>query len=425
MADYRDMWNGLGMDLEAHDTLCAALPPLFEGTVLEQKNRPEGMDYFNMVFAEVHGLRIRELLDHRAAGGKIIGTFCIYVPEEIILALGGLSVGLCAGSQFWVEPGEKVLPRNLCPLIKAGIGAKVSRTCPYFQSVDLIVAENTCDGKKKAWELLGDYAPVYVMDMPNVKSPRGKALFRAELDRMTARLEELTGRKLTAEALLAAIRTVDAKRSALARLYEARKADPTPVSGLDALIASQIAFYDDPDRFVAQTKALAEECEGRITRGEGVAPKGTKRILITGTPIVIPNWKVHQIVETSGASVVCEENCTGTRAFEQRVSVPEGADLAGMLDAVANRYFDHIHCACFSPNEERFDDVTRLAREYRADGVIQVSLSFCTTYQMEAERLRRRMGEEGIPFMALETDYAPGDEGQLRTRIEAFLEGLR
>jgi benzoyl-CoA reductase/2-hydroxyglutaryl-CoA dehydratase subunit BcrC/BadD/HgdB len=425
MADYHEMWRDLGMDLETHDGLCAALPPMFESLVLRQANRPEGMDYFNMVFAEVHGLRIRELLEHKAKGGKVIGTFCIYVPEEVVLALGGIAVGLCSGSQFWVPAGETVLPRNLCPLIKAGIGAKVSRTCPYFQSVDLIVGENTCDGKKKSWEVLAEIAPVHVMDLPNVKSPEGRALFRAEVGRLIARLEELTGRRLTAEGLAEGIRIVEAKREALARLYEARKADPVPVSGLDALIVSQIAFYDDPARFVAQTEALTEECRGRIARGEGALPKGAKRILLTGTPIVIPNWKIHQIIETSGAAVVCEENCTGTRAFEQRVAAPEGADLPALVEAVTDRYFEPIHCACFSPNEGRFDDVVRLAREYGADGVIHASLAFCTTYQVEAERMRKRLASEGIPFLALETDYAPGDEGQLRTRVEAFLEGLR
>ena len=424
MADYHTMWDSLGMDLPTHDLLCAALPSMFEEHYLEQEKRPEGMDYFNMVIAEVHGLRIQELLEHKARGEKIIGTFCIYVPEEIILALGGVSVGLCAGSQFWVPAGEAVLPRNLCPLIKAGVGAKLSRTCPYFQSVDLIVGENTCDGKKKAWEILGEHVPIHVMDLPNTKSVAGFTLWRGEIDRLVGVLEEKTGNRLTPESLRKASNVVDRKRAALARLYNARKATPSPVSGKDALLVSQIAFYDDPERFIRKTNELADECESRVASGESPFAANAPRILVTGTPIVVPNWKVHHLIETSGASVVVEENCTGTRYFEQRVDM--GAhDLPGMLDAIAHRYFDNIHCACFSPNEARADDVVRLAREYKADGVINVSLSFCTTYQVEAERLRKRMQAENIPFLAFETDYAPGDEGQLRTRIEAFLEGLR
>ena len=425
MADYRDMWKNLDMDLETHDKLCAALPGLFGGAFLEQKDRPGAMDYFNMVIAEVHGLRIQELQEHKAQGGKVVGSFCIYVPEEIILALGGISVGLCAGSEFWVPAGEVVLPRNLCALIKAGVGAKLSRTCPYFQSVDLLVGENTCDGKKKAWEILGEHVSMHVMDLPNTKSPAGFALWRHEVNSLVEKLEHLTGNKLTLENLLQGVQVVEAKRAAIARLYEARKATPSPLSGLDAQLVSQVAFYDNPVRFTNSVNALAEECEKRIAAGKGVAPAQAPRVLVTGTPIVVPNWKIHSILETSGASVVVEENCTGTRYFEERVQTEGVHDLSGLLDAIARRYFDHINCACFSPNEKRMDDVVRLAKAYGVQGVVNQNLSFCTPYMVEGEKLRQRLTAEGIPLLSLETDYSSGDEGQLRTRVEAFLEVLR
>jgi benzoyl-CoA reductase/2-hydroxyglutaryl-CoA dehydratase subunit BcrC/BadD/HgdB len=424
MADYHKMWEGLGMDLATHDQLCAALPPAFEQVFLTQEDRPHGMDYFNMVIAEVHGLRIQELLDHKARGGKIIGSFCIYVPEEIVLALDGIMVGLCAGSEFWVPAGEQVLPRSLCPLIKAGIGAKVSKTCPYFQSVDLVVGENTCDGKKKAWEVLGDMAPTYVMDLPNTKGEIGFSLFRRSMADLVKKLEEVTGTRLTFDRLLSAIETVDRKRGTLARLYETRKAPEVPISGLDMLLASQVAFYDDAERFISQANSLSEECEERVEAGKAVFPEGTKRLLVTGTPIVVPNWKVHKIIETSGAAVVVEENCTGTRYFESRVDIAGASTVEELVDAIAHRYFDRIHCACFTPNEGRADDVVRLVHEYGADGVVGLNLSFCTTYQVENEKLRKHLQEKGIPFLPLETDYASGDEGQLRTRIEAFVESL-
>ena len=424
MADYRSMWQDLGLDLDTHDQLCAALPPLFEETFLNQTDRPEGMDYFNMVIAEVHGLRIRELVDHKARGGLVVGSFCLYVPEEIVLALGGVLVGLCAGSQFWVPPGEEVLPRTLCPLIKAGLGAKLSRTCPYFQSVDLVVGENTCDGKKKAWEILGRHVPMHVMDLPNRKSPAGFALWREEIRLLVEELQRRSGRTLTYENLLEAVHRVDGKRLALRRLHRTRRHDPAPLSGTDALVTTQIAFYDDVARYTAMTNQLAEECEARIREDRGAFPRGTKRVLLTGTPIVVPNWKLHHLIETSGAVVVGEENCTGSRYYETPTDLTGVQDLPTLLEALARRYLEGIHCACFSPNEERFDDVVRLAREQGAQGVVDATLSFCTTYQVEGEGLRHRLAAEGIPLLSLETDYAPGDEEQLRTRIEAFLESL-
>jgi benzoyl-CoA reductase/2-hydroxyglutaryl-CoA dehydratase subunit BcrC/BadD/HgdB len=111
------------------------------------------MSYFDFVMSEIHGLRIKELLDHKAAGGSVIGTFCLYVPEEIIRALGGISVGLCAGAEWAYDLVEQVLPRNTCALIKSFMGFKMGRVCPYFEACDLVVGETTCDGKKKVYEL--------------------------------------------------------------------------------------------------------------------------------------------------------------------------------------------------------------------------------------------------------------------------------
>ena len=132
MADYRKMWEELGMDLETHDQLCEVLPQAFGDVYLSQENRPEGMDYYNMVVADIHGIRPAELIEHQKKGGKVFGTFCVYVPDEIVFAADGIATGLCGGSQFWVPGGEKVLPTNTCPLIKASVGARLDRTCPFF-----------------------------------------------------------------------------------------------------------------------------------------------------------------------------------------------------------------------------------------------------------------------------------------------------
>ena len=165
MADYRAMWEGLGMDVNTHDLLCEALPQAFGDVYLSQGNRPEGMDYFNMVVAEIHGIRPMELVEHQKKGGKVVGSFCIHVPDEVVVAAGAIATGLCSGSQFWVPGGEKKLPTATCPLIKASLGARFDRTCPFFRLADLFVGETTCDGKKKAWEILAEDAPMYIMDI--------------------------------------------------------------------------------------------------------------------------------------------------------------------------------------------------------------------------------------------------------------------
>ena len=319
MADYHQMWSKLGMDLETHDQLCEVLPQAFGDVYLSQENRPEGMDYFNFVVAEIHGVRPAELVEAQKQGTKIFGTFCIYVPDEVVFAAGGIATGLCGGSQFWVPGGEKVLPAATCPLIKASIGARLDRTCPFFSIADIFVGETTCDGKKKAWEILEQEAPVYVMDLPQQKRPRDITAWADEIRAFMAKVEEVTGNKITAESLAASIKLINDKRRALQRLYDFRKLPNPPISGKDCLLISQIAFYDDPARFAQMTNKLCDELDQRVKDGIGVYSPDAKRILFSGTPMAVPNWKMHHIVESEGAAVVGEETCTGIRYFNNLV----------------------------------------------------------------------------------------------------------
>ena len=422
MTDYRDMWQDLGMDLETHDLLCAALPQSFGDIYLTQENRPEGMAFYDFVVSEIHGIRPAELVKLKEDGGKVFGTFCVFVPDEIVVACGGAVTGLCGGSQFWVPEGEKVLPSGMCPLVKASLGAHFGKTCPYFSVSDVYVGETTCDGKKKAYEILGADKQTYVMDMPQMKRPQDYEKWTGEIAAFADMVQDVTGVELTAEKLGDAIRLINEKRQALARVHAARKADPLPISGKDVLLMTQIAFFDDPARCAQMANALADELEARIERGEGVFPKGTKRILVTGTPLAIPNWKLHNIVETSGAVVVCEEMCTGTRYFENLVDETKET-VEDQIQAIAERYMK-INCACFTPNHGRIDDILRLAKEYKVDGIIDVNLKFCNLYDTEGYFVERAMKEAGIPVLGIETDYTDSDAQQLRTRVSAFVEML-
>ena len=248
MANYAEMWKDLGMDLEAHDALCAVLPTAFGDVYLSQENRPEGMGFWDMVVADIHGIRPAELIEAQKKGQKVFGTFCVYVPDEVVIAADGIVTGLCGGSQFWVPGGEKVLPKSTCPLIKASVGARLERTCPFFRIADMYVGETTCDGKKKAWEILGQDVPMHIMDMPQMKRPQDVKKWEGEIREFARIVEEFTGNAITPEKLGEAIHIINEKRKALARLYEARKAKNIPISGRDALLVMQIAFFDDPVR---------------------------------------------------------------------------------------------------------------------------------------------------------------------------------
>ena len=422
--DYTAMWKELGLDLDAHDNLLQVLGDAYQEIYLSQKNRPQGMEYFDFVMSEVHGLRIKELMDEKREGRKIIGSYCVFVPEEIALAANATLIGLCSGADFAMEAVEQYLPRNTCALIKSAFGFKLGKVCPYLEASDMVVGENTCDGKKKAYETLGELMPnLYVMDLPQMKSDQGKALLRQEYDRFKDSVEALTGVAITSDSLKTAIQIVNAKRSALHRLYQLRKADPAPISGLDALLANQVFFYDNPIRFTASINKICDELEERIEKREGAVSEKTPRILISGCPMAVPNWKLPWIVESSGGVIVGEESCVGERGT-RNLTDASGETVDEMMEAITHRYFQ-VDCAIFTPNPDRLDHIMEMADHYKADGVIHYGLQFCQPYIMESIPVERALEEKDMPTLRIDTDYGMEDAGQLKTRVEAFIEQLK
>jgi benzoyl-CoA reductase/2-hydroxyglutaryl-CoA dehydratase subunit BcrC/BadD/HgdB len=390
---------------------------------LSQSGRLQGMEYLDFVISEVHGLRIKELQEAKAAGRKIVGTFCVFVPEEIVLAADAVQVGLCAGAEAGKEAAEKILPRNTCALIKSFVGFKLSRLCPYIESCDLVVGETTCDGKKKAYEIFEDYAPVYVMEIPQMKQACDRELWRVEILRFKDKIEEVTGKTITPAKLQEAIGLVNNRRRVLQRLNQLRAAHPVPISGRDVLLANQISFYDDPVRFTDSIGKLCDELERRVGAGQGVVPEETPRLMLSGCPMAIPNWKLPYVIESSGAVVVGEESCVGTRNTRDLVE-ENGATMDALIDALVDRYM-RIDCACFTPNLERLDHVVEMARDLRVKGVIHYGLSFCQPYGIESFKVEKALKAADIPMLSIETDYGMEDVEQLKTRVEAFVEMIR
>ena len=422
--DYRGMWQQLGLDLNAHDALLGVLGQGYQDIYLSQKNRPNGMAYFDFVMSEVHGLRIKELLDEKEQGRKIIGAYCVFVPEEIALAANATLVGLCSGADFAMEDVEKILPRNTCALIKSSFGFKFGKVCPYLEATDMVVGENTCDGKKKAYESLKDLVGnLYVMDIPQMKSQNGRDLLKSEYYRFKEAVENLTGATIAVETLKKGIETVNAKRKALHRLAALRKASPAPISGLDALLANQVFFYDNPQRFTESVNKICDELETRIEKKQGVFPENTPRVLLSGCPMAVPNWKLPYLIESAGGVIVGEESCVGERGTRNLVE-DSGNTIEDLMDAIVDRYFK-VDCAIYTPNPDRLNHIIEMKEAYNADGVIHYSLQFCQPYLMESLPVEKALEDKGIPTLRIETDYSMEDAGQLTTRLEAFVEQLK
>lgn len=141
------------------------------------KNLPEVFEQF----AEQRKHSFLAVKELKEKGTPIVGVFCTYLPQEMVLAAGAVPVGLCSMSDETIGEAERVLPRNLCPLIKSSYGFAATDKCPFFYFSDLIIGETTCDGKKKMYEYLGKIKPVFVMELPNSQSESGMKLWKEEM----------------------------------------------------------------------------------------------------------------------------------------------------------------------------------------------------------------------------------------------------
>jgi len=261
------------------------------------------------------------------------------------------------------------------------------------------------------------------MDLPQMKSDEGRALMKAEYLRFKEAVEKLTGITIDAARLKKGIEIVNNKRKAIHRLSSLRQADPAPISGLDALLANQVFFYDNPVRFTDSVNKICDELEQRIEKKEGVFPKETPRILLSGCPMAVPNWKLPWIIETSGAVIVGEESCVGERGT-RNLTDDSASTVDELMEAVVDRHFK-VDCAIFTPNPDRLNHIEEMVETYKADGVIHYGLQFCQPYLMESMPAEKALEAKNIPTLRIDTDYSMEDLGQLKTRVEAFVEMLR
>jgi len=353
----------------------------------------------------------------KAEGKHIVGILCEYTPRELIMAAGAVPVCLCGGSEAMVAPAEKELPVNLCPLIKSTYGYHAEKKNPFLEMADMIVAETTCDGKKKMYELMARSRPMYVLELP--QKPDDEGAFEhwlVELAKLKAELERRFGVEITDDKLRDAIKTMNRERALRRSLAELMKSDPPPMTGRELIdLKSSISGLCAD---LAQYEKALETLPGRDPFAGAERPV---RVLMTGVPMAHGAERVLEIVEKSGGVVVAQENCTGLKPVLD--DVDESA--AEPLRAVAEKYY-HLPCSVMTPNDRRLELVGRLAKEYRAEAVVDLVWQACITYDVESARMKRAVERDmGLPYLRIETDYSPSDSARIAVRVEALFETVR
>lgn len=361
-------------------------------------------------------LAVKQLKDK---GVPVVGAYCTYFPQEIAMAMGAATVGLCSTSDETIAEAEKELPKNLCPLIKSSYGFAKTDKCPFFYFSDVVVGETTCDGKKKMYEYMAEFKDVFLMELPNTQSEEALKLWKSEIIRFKEYLEKKFDVTITEEDIRGAVKTNNEVRNSLKRLYEVMKHDPAPIQGQDLFkVLYGSTFKFDRKAIPAEVTALVEKIEKEYAEGKMLEKK--PRILVSGCPVGGATEKVVRAIEDNGGVVVTYENCNGAKSIDKLVD-EENPDI---YDALARRYLN-IGCSVMTPNPNRLELLGRLIDEYQVDGVVEMTLQACHTYNVESLSIRRFVNEKkGIPYINVETDYSQADIGQLNTRIAAFIEML-
>ena len=366
-------------------------------------------------FAKIRQVNIMRIKEGKEQGQKVVGIYCTYCPQELILAAGAIPVGLCGTSEAPIALAEETLPRNLCPLIKSSYGFAAGDTCPFFHFSDLVIGETTCDGKKKMFELMQEIKPVYVMQLPHVHHNENSFnLWVEELRRLRSWLEQNLDTTITDESLWKAIDEINQETAAAKAICDINQMDPPPINGLDLLTVTwSRTFSSNKAEVIEMLKGVRDE----YINNPPTDKTGRPRVLLTGCPVGLGSEKVVRLIEEAGGSMVAMENCSGYKTLELQTERNQNDPIVEL----AHKYLQ-IPCSCMTPNPYRMELLERMMEEFKVDAVIDLTWQACHTYNIEAYDVGRLVKSKNIPFLHLESDYSNSDLESLKVRIEALLE---
>ena len=368
-------------------------------------------------FGEQRRKAFIEIKEYKEKGVPVVGMYCAYFPTELAMAVGAIPVGLCSFSNETIPAAEQKMPKSMCPLVKSSYGFAISDKCPFFHFSDLIIGETTCDGKKKMYEMLAEFKPVFVMELPNSQSQVSMEFWRSEVIRTKEYFEDFFQTIITEEKIKEAIHLGNEIRKSLLRLCEVMKLEPAPVLGgnIQKIVSGSKYRFD-----FKTTPAVVDAITDRILEEyhQGKMLESRPRILVTGCPMGGDSLKVIQAIEENGGVVVAVENCSGVKTLDRMID-EEDPDIYG---AIARRYLS-TGCSIMTPNDNRIELIGRIIDEYHVDGVVEMILSGCHATGAEAAYIQQFVTEEkGLPYLSVDTDYSKEDYAQISTRVAALIE---
>ncbi len=367
-----------------------------------------------------------ERLVNAAAAPKMrprVGLLCSMVPAEIAMAAGADVVRLDCGSGSSIEAGSSVLCGEACPLAKATIGA-FEKEDAVQASCDAFIIPATCDSKRQLAKVLDTLGPTFHFIMPDERdTAEGAAAIESEMVRLGEFLGKLTGQAPTVATFKGAFAKTQRRSEIVSGLVEARMRQSGCLSIRDLFVCVQSSLFSpEPiDTWLEQAERLLKEVEN----SEGDGKRRRRRLILTGSPVIWPNFKPLNIIEDCGALVIADTLCSGAQACIQESG--SGARLSTLADyyrELAVRMSGNPLCPCSSSPEARMRHIIDLAQRGRADGVVQYSMHSCHPVDVESAKLGRVLRDRRVPFLNLRTGYDLDDAQDLRIQVEMFLESI-
>lgn len=356
--------------------------------------------------------------EHAAAwkertGGKVVGHFCSYTPEEIITAAGALPFRILSSGGA-VSKADAHLQAYSCSLVR---GALEDAMTGKLDFLDGTVFPHTCDSMQRLsdiWRM--NVADGFHLDVAlpvKLNTESARAYMIEVLRRFRRELEAALDVDISDERLREAAGIHNRIRAGLSKLYEFRSKNPGAMASSDIHAVFKASMLMDRRLLVDALGQLVDGLDEKTGRAAG-----KKRLVLTGGLCNMPD--VCQVIEESGGTIVWDDFCTGTRYFEGRVD--EDGDV---VESIADRYLGRIICpAKHAGIRDRGEHLLRMARQFEADGVIFLLLKFCDPHAFDYPYMKDMLEKEGIPALLFEIEDQTSSEGQLRTRCEAFIEML-
>ena len=365
-----------------------------------------------------YGLRARELKDQ---GQKIIAYLCSLVPVEIITAAGCVPFRIRGDVHEPITKGDTNLETIACPFIRSCFDVSLKGR---YEFSDGLIIPHACDSMARTystWRYSLGLPYSHFINVPHTITESSMDFFIAELNTFRKSLGRFVGKEISDDDLAQAIDLYNKNRDKAKALYELRKADPPLVSGAELATVLTVGMSLP----VTESNELFDDVLEKLTQRNKAPYAKAPRILIDGA--CVDNIDFITLIEESGANVVADSLCIGTRDYWPHTEV-EGDPMK----ALAHRYLDKINCPRTYREKvgetyqedlaSRFGDIGSLIKEFTVDGVILYIYKYCDPFGFEVPARKAYLDSMNIPVLYLEDEYSAGTIGRLRTRIQAFLE---